>query len=388
MRVPGTWHRKSEPFLARIYCKNDRLPYHADEFPKTVQPARTPSEGDQVNLIAVKMIMPYVPPTLEREQRIKVGMAIHRGTGGSEEGFATRTEWLERGGKWSRAKARRSWRGFRPERIGIGSLFHWAVPDWQQHFDKKQIEIMERAARERYDVGLYELCGLADPEQQAAGERVIKNPAPDATEQADHAPFVAPPPRTTLIVPSTTFIANFVPPDYLVDGWLQRRFIYSFTGLTGTGKTAIALRLTAHVAFGLPLGAREVEQGKVLYLAGENPDDVRMRWIKLCEEMGLGATTDAVFWREGTMLLSNSNLWQLLIQDCRVAGPFALVVIDTAAAYYTGQDENDNVQAGSYARLLRQFTKRSLVVQQCWSPRIRPRTPRQRTYCRVVAARS
>jgi DNA-binding MarR family transcriptional regulator len=107
----------------------------------------------------------------------------------------------------------------------------------------------------------------------------------------------------------------------------------------------------------LPLGAREVEQGKVLYLAGENPDDVRMRWIKLCEEMGLDATTDAVFWREGTMLLGNSNLWQLLIQDCRVAGPFALVVIDTAAAYYTGQDENDNVQAGTYARLLRSFTK-------------------------------
>src|SRR5262249_37807364 len=191
---------------------------------------------------------------------------------------------------------------------------------------------------------------------QAAGEPAIKKPAPElvpeqpligilaATEQADHAPFVAPPPpRTTLIVPSTTFIANFQPPDYLVDGWLQRRFIYSFTGLTGTGKTAIALRLTAHVAFGLPLGAREVEQGKVLYLAGENPDDVRMRWIKLCEEMELNATTNAVFWREGTILLSNSNLWQLLIQDCRAAGPFALVVIDTAAAYYTGQDENDNV---------------------------------------------
>jgi len=84
---------------------------------------------------------------------------------------------------------------------------------------------------------------------------------------------------------------------------------------------------------------------------------VRMRWIKLCEEMELDAVTNAVFWRECTMSLGNSNLWQLLIQDCRVAGPFALVVIDTAAAYYTGQDENDNVQAGSYARLLRQFTK-------------------------------
>ena len=117
------------------------------------------------------------------------------------------------------------------------------------------------------------------------------------------------------------------------------------------------LRLTAHVAFGLSLGAREVEQGKVLYLAGENPDDVRMRWIKLCEEMELDATTAAVWWREGTMLLGNSYVWEQLINDCRAAGPFALVVVDTAAAYFDGKDENDNVQAGSYARLLRTFTK-------------------------------
>jgi hypothetical protein len=254
-------------------------------------------------------------------------------------------------------------------------------------------------ARQNYGVSFYELCGIATPEEQAAGAPLIKKRAPGLreseaqnsgvkekptaelpppqpeqaeprTEKSDPQPPQPklpppppPPPHTKFIISSTKFIANFVPPDYLIDGWLQRRFIYSMTGLTGAGKTAIALRLVAHVAHGLPLTTgqtrREVERGKVLYLAGENPDDVRMRWIKLCEEMQLDATTEFVFWREGNLLLGNLDVWDPLMDDCRAAGPFALVIVDTAAAYFTGKDENDNVQQGWYARRLREFTKQA-----------------------------
>jgi AAA domain len=98
-----------------------------------------------------------------------------------------------------------------------------------------------------------------------------------------------------LIQTSAEFVAGFVPPDYLIDGLIQRRFVYSMTAPTSTGKTSIALRLAAHTALGLPLGDREVEQGKVLYLAGENPDDVRMRWIKLCEELNVEPKIVPVF---------------------------------------------------------------------------------------------
>ena len=86
---------------------------------------------------------------------------------------------------------------------------------------------------------------------------------------------------------STEFVAGFVPPDYLIEGLLQRRFLYSLTASTGSGKTAQALLLTAHVALGQNLGGREVAKGSVLYFAGENPDDIRMRWFAQAQQFGL-----------------------------------------------------------------------------------------------------
>lgn len=68
-------------------------------------------------------------------------------------------------------------------------------------------------------------------------------------------------PVSNLIIPSRAFVAGFVPPDYLIDGILQRRFIYSMTAPTGGGKTTILLRKSVHVALALPIGSHEVEKG-------------------------------------------------------------------------------------------------------------------------------
>jgi hypothetical protein len=45
-----------------------------------------------------------------------------------------------------------------------------------------------------------------------------------------------------LIETSAEFAANFVPPDYLIDGLIQTRFVYSMAGATGAGKTCVATR--------------------------------------------------------------------------------------------------------------------------------------------------
>lgn len=79
----------------------------------------------------------------------------------------------------------------------------------------------------------------------------------------------------TLIQSSADFIAGFIPPDYQVDGVLQRR---------------------------RPIGDHAVEQGKVLYFAGENPDDVRMRWIAMAQHMDFDASAAEVYFIPGVSL--------------------------------------------------------------------------------------
>jgi len=153
---------------------------------------------------------------------------------------------------------------------------------------------------------------------------------------------------------SAEFLAGFKPPDYLVDGLLQRGFCYSMTGQTGAGKTAIALLLAAHVALGWPLNGREIARGPVLYFAGENQDDIRMRWMAMAEHRGFNPDTIEVYFIPGVFKIS--ELRARIQEEIQRLGGIALAIIDTSAAYYPGTEENDNVQMGAHARVLRSLT--------------------------------
>ena len=161
--------------------------------------------------------------------------------------------------------------------------------------------------------------------------------------------------KTKLMQSSAEFVNNYVPPDYLIDGLLQRRYVYSMTAPTGFGKTTIALLIAFCVSLGLPLAGREVEKGRVLFFAGENPDDIRSRWIKLCEEMQRDPDTMDVVFMPFTLNLSQDAIRKQIDAEAAEHGPFSLLIVDTSAAYYSGSDENDNVQLGNHARMLRTF---------------------------------
>jgi hypothetical protein len=104
-----------------------------------------------------------------------------------------------------------------------------------------------------------------------------------------------------------------------------------------------------------PFGQHEVEQGRVLYLAGENPDDVRMRWIAMGEKLGFNINTIPVHFIPGTFKISKME--SRIKAEIEKIGPFALIIIDTSNAYFEGTDLNDNVQMGVHARRLRGLVK-------------------------------
>jgi hypothetical protein len=127
--------------------------------------------------------------------------------------------------------------------------------------------------------------------------------------------------------------------------------IAALTAPTGTGKTAVALLLAACVALGRPLGDYQLQQGRVLYLAGENPDDVRMRWIAMSEKMGFDAAKIDVHFLPGVFKLSEIHA-RIAAEVDRIGG-VVLVIVDTSAAYFEGVDENGNVEMGNHARRMR-----------------------------------
>ena len=139
-----------------------------------------------------------------------------------------------------------------------------------------------------------------------------------------------------------------MPPDYVIFGLLQRRFLYSITGKTGAGKTAILLLIAAHVAEAKKIVDRDVEQGRVLYFTGENADDVRMRWIALAQQMGFDLEKIDVHFIPGVFKIS--EMQERIRAEIKQIGPVSLIIVDTAAAYFEGDDENSNTQFGDYAR--------------------------------------
>jgi hypothetical protein len=164
------------------------------------------------------------------------------------------------------------------------------------------------------------------------------------------AEHMVPPPRGPKLVSSADFVAGFVPPDYLITGILQRRFLYAITGRTGEGKTTVCLRIAAHVAEGIELNGAAVARGRVLYLAGENPDDIRMGWIVLMEQMGLDENEIAVDFVDGRFKISEIPDH---ILEAATKRQYALVIVDTSVAFSQSIDENDNVQQLAHAEALR-----------------------------------
>lgn len=163
------------------------------------------------------------------------------------------------------------------------------------------------------------------------------------------------PPR--LVKTAAEFLEGFVPPDYVVDGILRRGFLYALTAMTGGGKTAIGLDLAEAASNRTrrrKFGMHDVEHVGVLYLAAENADDVRMRLIGMEQQMGFDRTDldllviDKVFPLE-------ENMERICKEVAEFGVNIGLVIVDTSAAMFAGDDDNNNIQMLAHAKLQRRL---------------------------------
>jgi hypothetical protein len=165
------------------------------------------------------------------------------------------------------------------------------------------------------------------------------------------------PPAPVAFKTAAKFCGEYVPLAYTVEPLMRSASLYALTARTGAGKTAFNVVVSLAVTTGRQdILNREVAQGRVAYLACENPDDIRMRF-KIAAFL-LNIDLDEI----GDRLLIldfrakpeavHAELKRLAEQE-----PFALVIVDTLAAFFDGDNINDAVQGGQFMRRLRPLTQ-------------------------------
>jgi hypothetical protein len=179
-------------------------------------------------------------------------------------------------------------------------------------------------------------------------------------------------PKLILTLPE--FLAGYIPPDYLIDGLMQRHFFYALTGMTSAGNTAVALLIAVCVAMrtsGQQLGSHEIEHGRVLYIACENATDVRMRLIGMGQKMDFDPNALDLLVIEQLSATLEKEIPRI-VEEIEAFGPVALVVVDTSAAIFPGDDENNNPQMIAHAKVQRRLCDlpgRPCVLALCHPPK-------------------
>lgn len=156
---------------------------------------------------------------------------------------------------------------------------------------------------------------------------------------------------------AAAFCAEYVPLAYAVDGIVRSGSIYTITARTGAGKTAFLIA----VALAISSDRRDflnidIEPGRVAYIACENPDDIRMRLMisAFAKNIDLRSIGDQL------VVLDARHKPEELLEELRqmaVQDPFRMIVVDTLAAFFDGDDINNAVQGGEFMRRLRPLTR-------------------------------
>ena len=192
---------------------------------------------------------------------------------------------------------------------------------------------------------------------RTAAEKFV--PEGSKAEAAARSPLVA--------ISASEFASRVVAPDYVWDGIFQRGYLYALTGHSGSGKTAVALAITCAIALGLSYAGHDTARGRVLYVAGENPDDVRVRLVALCESWGVDVArlTGWLVFVEQSFTLPERHVEMLALAD--QVEPVA-IIFDTDQAVSGTDEENDNSERVAHAKRLREYTKirsRPAVIDLC-----------------------
>lgn len=159
------------------------------------------------------------------------------------------------------------------------------------------------------------------------------------------------------VLNASEFMSEHEPTFWIWQKVLAKGWLYSLAAAPGSGKTAVALLLMLKAAIGLQLCNRKMSKSRVLYLCGENPQDVRGRFDALLREysMALADVDGQIFFTKSPFNIDDPKDLDSFIRECQEHKPFDLCIIDTQKAHSGAEDEDSNPEAHELAQAIRRL---------------------------------
>lgn len=137
-------------------------------------------------------------------------------------------------------------------------------------------------------------------------------------------------------------LLNDPPPEYLIDGWLVADTLAGMIGRSGSGKSFCALTMALCIASDREFFGCEVKAGPAFYLAGEGVAGLTRRakaWAKV-NDAALEAVPLFIADRLPPLTENVGAIVAAIGAMLAQHGPPRLIVIDTLARAFNGEDEN------------------------------------------------
>jgi hypothetical protein len=153
------------------------------------------------------------------------------------------------------------------------------------------------------------------------------------------------------------FMSEPIAPDFVWRGILRRGWLYALVANPGAGKTATALYLAMMMALGRTVHGRETKRSKILFMCGENPEDVRIRLEMLMIENGIAASEieGQIFFTQRPFAIDDAGQREAFVREAMTYAPFDVVFADTLPAHSGVEEENDNAAMHALAMSVREL---------------------------------
>lgn len=232
---------------------------------------------------------------------VKTGMALHHQFGGSQTGYVLWDEWSQHSVKYRGNEMAAKWRTFGANLDSTRPTTFATVLKWAKEAKKK--------------------------------------------EKREHdGPF--------RLMPMREILARLGPVDWRIEGFLEKDCTGILYGAPGSYKSFIAIDMSIHIAMGKAWHGQEVQQGPVIYIAGEGHGGFARRTAAWQQHYGEDLSDIPMYFSERAAHFYDEKAAEDVINSVdgvvQKHGNPGLIVIDTLARNMGTGDENSTSDMGVF----------------------------------------